>query len=77
MLDNFTPTQAHKTIKALRAKEKIIGKKIIIELSGGITLRNLRHYSKLGADLISMGSLTQNARSIDFSLDFIVFEGVK
>ena len=56
MLDNFSPARAKKAIKEIR---KICSCKI--ELSGGITLKNLKNYKSLGADIISMGSLTTNA----------------
>ncbi len=70
MLDNFTAQQARKTIKLLR-KKGFSGK---IELSGGITLKNLKGYSTLGADIISMGELTKKAKIIDFSLDIVEVE---
>ena len=63
MLDNFSPARAKKAIKKIR---KLC--KCKIELSGGISFKNLRTYNNLGADIISMGSLTTNAKSIDFSL---------
>jgi nicotinate-nucleotide pyrophosphorylase (carboxylating) len=65
MLDNFNPNNAKKTIKKL----KKIGYKGKIELSGGITLKNLKHYMNIGADYISMGELTKNAKILDFSMD--------
>ena len=67
MLDNFSQKNAKKTIKKLREKG-FNGK---IELSGGITIKNLPKYSNLGADLISMGELTKKAKIIDFSMDVI------
>lgn len=65
MLDNFTPQMAKKTVHMLR----VFGHRGKIELSGGITLKNLKKYSELGADIISMGELTKKARIVDFSLD--------
>lgn len=64
MLDNFKPEEAKKTIRELR-KKGYDGK---IELSGGITIKNLKKYDKLGADLISMGQLTKEAKMLDFSM---------
>ena len=64
MLDNFSPTRAKKAISEIR---KICSCKI--ELSGGITLKNLQNYKSLGADIISMGSLTTDAKGINFSLE--------
>ncbi len=65
MLDNFSPQQAKRTIKEMR-KAGFKGK---IELSGGITIKNLSKYTNLGADIISMGELTRNARIMDFNLE--------
>ena len=70
MLDNFTPKDAKKTIRVLR-KGGFGGK---IELSGGIRLSNLKKYTGLGADIISMGELTKKAKIVDFSLDISEIE---
>jgi len=64
MLDDFSPKKAKETIILLR-KNGFAGK---IELSGGITIKNLSKYSKIGADIISMGELTKKANMVDFSL---------
>lgn len=64
MLDNFTSKSAKATIQKLK-KSNYKGK---IELSGGITIKNLSRYCNLGADIISMGELTKKANIIDFSL---------
>ncbi len=66
MLDNFPSLRAKKAIKEIR---KVSSCKI--ELSGGITLKNLRNYKSLGADIISMGSLTTDAKGINFSLGIL------
>ncbi len=68
MLDNFTPQEARLTIRALRKK----GYRGKIELSGGITLKNLKGYGNIGADIISMGELTKKARIVDFSLGILM-----
>jgi nicotinate-nucleotide pyrophosphorylase (carboxylating) len=39
-----------------------------VELSGGITLENVRAYALTGADYLSSGSLTHSARAADLSL---------
>ena len=45
-------------------------KNIFLEISGGITEKNVEKYSSLGADVISMGALTHSVMPIDFSLRF-------
>tara|TARA_Y100000310_G_scaffold345409_1_gene464664 strand:- start:2965 stop:3798 length:834 start_codon:yes stop_codon:yes gene_type:complete len=67
MLDNFSPKEAGKAVKALREKG-FSGK---IELSGGVSLKNLKRYAKTKADIISMGSLTQSVHSKNFSLEIL------
>lgn len=68
MLDNFSPKNVKKTIKALK-KSGLRGK-IGIEVSGGITPLNVAQYAKTGADIISMGGLTHSAPMLDLSLRF-------
>ena len=65
LLDNFTPARAKEAVKMI----KKINRRIVIELSGGISLKNLKQYVNLGAGRISMGQLTKEAKIIDFSLD--------
>lgn len=67
MLDNFGVEEARKAIKAVRETDA----RIEIELSGGITLDNLWLYASLESDLVSMGCLTQAARSKNFSLEIM------
>jgi len=64
MLDNFSPNRAKKAINAIRKENR----QIKIELSGGINLKNLKQYVNLGANRISMGQLTKDAKMIDFSM---------
>ncbi len=73
MLDNFSPKNIEKLFSEL---EKSYDKKtrnkqnIFIEISGGITEQNIENYSNLGADVISLGSLTHSVMPVDFSLRF-------
>ena len=62
LLDNFTLSDIKKAIK-------IINKKISsIEVSGGINVKNIEKYAKLDINYISIGSLTKNVCSVDFSM---------
>ena len=63
MLDNFSPERAEEAILFIRKNSKCL-----IELSGGINESNLESFLKLKPDIISMGSLTGNVKSINFSL---------
>jgi nicotinate-nucleotide pyrophosphorylase (carboxylating) len=40
-----------------------------LEVSGGVSLKNVRAIAKTGVDMISIGALTHSARSLDFSLE--------
>lgn len=40
-----------------------------VEVSGGITLDNIRDYAKVGADYISIGAITHSAPALDLSLE--------
>jgi len=40
-----------------------------IEVSGGVTLKNVRKIAKLGVDRISIGAITHSAPALDLSLD--------
>lgn len=71
MLDNFSSAEIKKIISSLPSLKERHFRKIFIEISGGITEKNLEIYSHLGADVISMGALTHSVIPIDFSLRFV------
>jgi nicotinate-nucleotide pyrophosphorylase (carboxylating) len=60
LLDNFTPGEARKLIR-------LVGGQAKVELSGGVTLKNVRAYAKTGADFVSTGSITHSAAAVDVS----------
>jgi len=62
LLDNFTTEQ-------LREGVQHIAGRALVEASGGITLPRLREIAATGVDIISVGALTQNVRSLDLGLD--------
>ena len=66
MLDNFTPAKIRKALLLL-TKEGY-REKVIIEASGGITQENYLDYASTKVDIISMGALTHNVKSIDLTL---------
>jgi nicotinate-nucleotide pyrophosphorylase (carboxylating) len=69
MLDNFTPQLVKKSIEQI--KEQRLRDKIVIEVSGGITLDNINQYASSKPDIISIGSLTHSFQAIDFSLEIV------
>jgi nicotinate-nucleotide pyrophosphorylase (carboxylating) len=42
-----------------------IGGRATVELSGGITLDNVREYALAGAQFVSSGAITHSARAVD------------
>ncbi len=62
MLDNMS-------LRDLRTAIRMIGSAARVEISGGVNLRNIASYAKLGADYISVGGLTHSAPALDFSMD--------
>lgn len=67
MFDNMSPLEAKDALNAL--EEKGLRDKVLIEISGGITEENILDYAPLDVDIISLGSLTHQASSLNFSLD--------
>ena len=67
MLDNFTPAKIKKAITIL--KKEGYRENILIEASGGITQKNYLEYASTQVDIISMGILTHNVKSIDLTLE--------
>ena len=47
------------------------GKKAKFEVSGGVNLKNIVKYSKVGANYISTSKITLCSKSVDISLDLI------
>ncbi|MCS7315642.1 MAG: carboxylating nicotinate-nucleotide diphosphorylase [Bryobacterales bacterium] len=60
LLDNFTPEQA-------AAEVRFIAGRAQVEISGGITLENVRAYAETGADFVSTGAVTHSARAVDIN----------
>ncbi len=70
MLDNMTPEMVKKAV-VLRGT-KGLEEKVLLEVSGGITIDNVKRYAETGIDIISVGSITGSPRSIDFSLEVVL-----
>lgn len=60
LLDNFSVADARRVIERTRGRAKV-------EISGGITLENVRDYAETGADFVSSGAITHSARAVDIS----------
>jgi len=71
LLDHFTPAQLRKVVKEIREIERERDERIILESSGGVTLKNVRARAETGVDYISVGALTQSAPAVDFSMRLV------
>jgi nicotinate-nucleotide pyrophosphorylase (carboxylating) len=63
MLDNME-------LDEIRECVKLYGKKVELEVSGGVTLENVRKIAKTGVHFISSGALTHSYKALDISLLF-------
>lgn len=61
LLDNMTPTMVGQAIT-------LINKRALVEVSGGVTLKNVRAMAAAGPDRISIGALTHSATAATLSL---------
>jgi len=68
LLDNMTPQQIVKVVK-IRNQEK---SPILLEASGGITLKNVKKYAATGVERISIGALTHSRQVLDISMEFML-----
>jgi nicotinate-nucleotide pyrophosphorylase (carboxylating) len=66
MLDNMAYADMKKAIALIRAYK---GRRPEVEISGGVDLRMAARYARLGADRISVGSITSGARPLDISFE--------
>ena len=67
LLDNMTPKQILRSIVAIN-KAAGARRRTKIEVSGGVTLQNIKKFALPGLDFISVGALTHSARAMDLSL---------
>lgn len=64
LLDNMTPAMVRRAVK-------LINGRALVEVSGGITLRNVRAMAAAGPDRISIGALTHSAPAATLSLELL------
>ena len=60
LLDNLTPQEAGEWVREIDGRATV-------ELSGGVTVDNVRAYAEAGADFVSSGAMTHSARAMDLS----------
>ncbi len=69
MLDNISPEKISDTIFLL--EEKGLRRRVLIETSGGINEENVIEYAATGADILSLGEITDSVKALDISLDVV------
>jgi len=70
MLDNMTLPQIKASLVFIKAARRALNsKKPAVEISGGVNLKNVRSFSNLGAESISVGALTHSVPSLDLSME--------
>jgi len=66
LLDNMGQWQY---THAVEMRNKMCGKKPLLEASGGISLHNVRQVAQCGVDRIAVGAITHGAIAVDIGLD--------
>lgn len=70
LLDNMDPDEARRAVEIVDAHAARVGRRRpVVEISGGITLDTVADFAGVGADLVSSGSITISAPSLDLGLD--------
>lgn len=62
LLDNMSPQLCHEAVV-------IVGGRVKLEASGGITIESARDYATTGVDFLAIGALTHSAKALDIGLD--------
>ena len=60
LLDNMTPAEVAECVR-------LAGGRVRLEVSGGVSLQNVRAYAQTGVDRISVGALTHSAPAADIN----------
>lgn len=62
LLDNMTPAMIRKAVRLIKGRA-------LVEVSGGVTLKNVRELARAGPDRISIGALTHSAPAAGVTLE--------
>ena len=67
LLDNMDPETTEEAVGLLAERAADLGREVLAEASGGITVETVPEYAATGVDVISLGSLTHSAAALDYS----------
>lgn len=59
-------------IDILKQAVQMINRRALVEVSGNVTLGNIREIAETGVDFISIGAITHSAKAADVSLEILV-----
>jgi len=71
MLDNFTIDELREAVAVARRLASRLKRRVVLEASGGVTLKNVRAIAETGVDRISVGELTHTIEPPDVSLEVV------
>lgn len=66
LLDNMAPPLLRKAVQM----RNDVAPQVLLEASGGVTLKTVREIATTGVERISVGALTHSAQSLDIGLDW-------
>lgn len=66
ILDNFSPAGARRLIRSLEREG--LRSRVVLEVSGGVSLKNIQAWARTGADLASSGALTHSVVALPVHL---------
>ena len=72
LLDNFTLEDLAVAVGQVRAAESRVGRRIVVEASGGIRPATAEAIAATGIDLLSIGWLTASSPALDVALEIAV-----
>jgi nicotinate-nucleotide pyrophosphorylase (carboxylating) len=70
LLDNMPPSVLKDAVAISAEHEKMTGRAVLLEASGGLTLDNAYSVAETGVHFISVGGLTHSSPILDIGLDF-------
>jgi nicotinate-nucleotide pyrophosphorylase (carboxylating) len=68
LLDNMSLDDVRSCVDLVRERAR---GRVLVEVSGGVTLETVSSYAAAGADLISSSAITQSAPALDLGLDLV------
>jgi len=71
LLDNWRVVDIRKAVRLRNSSSRVVGRRLQLEVSGGVTLANVRAIARTGVERISIGRLTHSAPSLDCSLEVV------